>query len=83
MDGVVPAIQMPNRCIEVVHNELKEDARIYAAETKITWDDYDFEVRMKIPMIFSEQRTMEVFQSVLDDVVKTMRREKEGSIWRA
>lgn len=79
----VPHIDYATRHEEAVYNEMKEDGRLYSAESKMSWDNYDINVHVKIPMIFSEQRILEVFQSVLDDLIKVKRKESEDSIWRA
>ena len=78
--GVYPHIETPKRVMESVYNELKPDGRLYSAESKVTWDKYDFEIHIKVPMIFSEKRTMEVFQEVLDDVIRQMRSESNGGL---
>lgn len=72
----------PAKKKEAIHNELKPDGRICAAESKVTWDSYDLEIKIRIPMIFSEVRTMEVFQSVLDSVIETMRAEHNNKLFK-
>lgn len=63
---------------EVTYNEMKEDGKIYSAYSKMTWDKYDVEVQIKIPRIMSDTKVLEIFQSILDNVVRTIRGENDN-----
>ena len=81
--GIVPTIHTPRQVIEKTFSELKVDGRIYAGNSIVTWDSYDFDIKIRVPMILSELKVKDIFQTVLDDVVKTMREMKDGNkkIW--
>ena len=76
--GIVPHIKTPKRVMEDTYNELKPDGTLCAAESKVTWDKYDFEIHIKLPIEMSDQKVLEVFQDILDRVVKQMRDESSG-----
>lgn len=80
---VYPHIEYSDRKNEAIYNELQDDGKIYSAESKMTWDNYDIELRIKIPMILSDERILEIFQGILDDLIKVKKKEHDNSIWRA
>lgn len=80
---VYPHIEYSDRKNEVIYNELQDDGKVYSAESKMTWDNYDIELRIKIPMILSDERILEIFQGILDDLIKVKKKEHDNSIWRA
>lgn len=74
--GIVPSIHTPKKTFETAFSEMKIDGRTLSAFCQASWDSYTMDLKISIPMEFSELKTLEVFQEILDDVVKTMRKEK-------
>lgn len=74
--GIVPSIHTTTKTFETTFNEMKVDGRMLSAQCQAKWDSYSMDIRISLPMEFSELKTLDVFQEILDDVVKTMRKEK-------
>ena len=74
--GIFPTIHTTKKSMETTYNEMKLDGRMFAAQCEATWDSYGFDIKISIPMEMSEPKILEVFQSILDDVIKTMQKEK-------
>lgn len=78
---IIPHIEYPSRKIEALYNEMNdEDGKLYSTQTKITWDDSEIELSIKIPMVFSYKRIYEIFQSLLDETLRVKEQMCEKSI---
>lgn len=78
--GVYPVIEEPKRLYTACYQEKTRDFRLYSAYAEVKWDKYDFDIKVKIPMIMSEQKILEIFQDILDNVISERRAETNGGL---